>query len=208
MATQDKLTQRELELKAELAKIDLHRQSIATSNKFFADTDPATRRVLIARDAIRQINTGRISPAGYDGGNSCYLTFGSTANAKIASSAVCDIRSEANGLKCTACIRGSILLGCISKFNNLTNVDLGDVGTNGFNLNAEALKRYEERFFDPKQLALMEAAYERRSVGRANTLSDTERSRAYAFSNRIPDRTERLLAILTNVVLNKGTFVP
>jgi hypothetical protein len=169
------------------------------------------KRVAIAEDTLKHIYTGKLVP-----------TSGTFVDDGIAYSADNDsvqklFRSQE---KCEVCALGSLFLSYVDVANRCKVKDFSSSDGDG----AYIMRRLSS-FFDKRQLALIEAAFEAGSgmVGNAEEfeLSETEFNIASEFGSRLLDKINFLdhfdniseddailVAICVNIIQNKGIFNP
>jgi len=166
------------------------------AKKKWKDLTRAERRVQIAKDALKtvQSNTYR----GYNGG---YLA-GFAPNKIMDHSFVpspedCDLIAQ----ECSVCARGALLLSRASRFNTLTMADLGlDAWSLTLSASSEATTEGLSGAFTEKQLEEIENAFE-------SDWANSWEPAAEKFGASFPDRQDRLIAILQNII-DHGTFKP
>lgn len=128
------------------------------------------------------------------------------------------LRTKQKNKVCNACARGTLLICTINKENNFTFDDLNNVYTNKFDPESTVDKRLLS-LFSPKQLALIEEAFEqesgisfwhtnREAIFNDKYLTEEEAIKAHMFHDRYKTDDERLLAIFENILKNKGLFKP
>jgi len=107
---------------------------------------------------------------------------------------------------CEVCVRGSLLVSLIRKDNNFTGEDLDNMSCGYFDSWSVEDKRLLE-LFSPEQLSLIEYAFENFSADRYINEKDLDKVEDF-FVLYEHNNTERLIAILKNIIKNKGTFKP
>lgn len=186
---------------------------IARRNRLFKGKTAAQKRVLIAKDVIAQIVAKKFK-----------ATFGTYIH--ITNVLYCgDIKSAQTQLLhtnsvCKCCAIGSVLASCIL-FNNKVDVE----SANNLHMNGDRYSDFEKTHplrtsglhsvFSMKQLLLMEAIFERHSE---NDICDNHEisfdkvceiyDRWNYDANLLTDPTKRLIAIMKNIIRNKGRFIP
>lgn len=126
-----------------------------------------------------------------------------------------DIRKNFKKIQqCRCCALGSCLLS-ITKFKNTLTV--GDLG-GGINSYKEKEAKKLFTMFSPQQLLLIENSFEGSpsdsmtmrigaNVFGKNTTNEQD-EKCTSFYNRYDNVNDRLVAIMKNIVANKGTFKP
>lgn len=106
--------------------------------------------------------------------------------------------------KCSACAIGTLFVAMVNKHNDLQINDY-----RAASLKTGACHVYLQRFFEPKQLGLIEAAFEMSNVQASikNCTLDEVRS-AIKFGRKHQKSHDRMVAILNNIIENDGEFVP
>jgi hypothetical protein len=142
----------------------------------------AKQRVAIAKDALAWIEAGALEPT--------TGLFISPSRADCYSSKG-QLRDTVLG-KCHVCALGSLLLAKAVRFDNVLCNQMNYLNTRmGVGPIAD--------HFDRNQLLLIESAFE----GYSDEDNDVQ-----IFYSKYPDPKDRLVAILKNLIKNKGTFKP
>ena len=171
--------------------------------KLKGKTEELTRKrkkaIEIAKDVIAAIKAQSIliSKSGYayaitDGDKP---TDGVDFRDKYYDHSVKDLRKN-QGLKCQVCALGGMLVTLVDKHNKVT---LRELEEHGGELAYEKLKCA----FSPTQLALIESVFE----GWLDYSSVVQNAKIKAYFNKYPVASERLTAIMRNIIRNKGQFV-
>lgn len=171
----------------------------------------AEARILIAKDALKQMKFWKITAGKYCEFNTVVPTGESLQ--KILP------KVQQN---CEVCAKGALFLSFVRKFNNVSTNDLNRQTSydyndwNNFNAEKEYVSadsgficRKLEKYFTRTQLDLIEFAFEGEDVC-GDTWQKTEeyQDKVRAYSQQFPDDEERLKVILKNIVRNGGTFKP
>jgi hypothetical protein len=170
----------------------------------------AKRAVLLAKDVLQQIRlhkliveTGNYVYTGRPQSIAvCDLSLGTAAGKKAVGDAQCHVCAKgalfvANALRTNSCSVGDVL-----------NVAAGSGYTEPL-LTERLVDDNDTASFDTKSWHLMEAAFERDSCfGHEAGLSWEATEAAAAFGDEHQDDERRLVAIMLNVIKNKGKFVP
>ena len=163
--------------------------------EFLAMT-PQQKRVTIARDTIEQVEAKKFRPrrghwliiGTWTGGRRGY--FDPTPGEADARGAI-----ELRSTTCAGCAMGGMFASLIRRTNGVT---VGATQLAGFGDIAYAMRD----IFDKVQLRLIEAAFERRV-----NACDIDRAAAGRWGSKFDNEADRLLAIMRNIVRNKGEFV-
>jgi hypothetical protein len=169
----------------------------------------AEMRVAIAKDVIAQIKAKKYNPMQgtwveqVGGDNYNDWLFHNARNCEV------DVRDYTNNIKkCNVCALGSLFVSAVNKYNNVYgtywSVSTNEVFDTSETNNRSPLLRY----FTIKQIRLIEHTFE---GGMGAVCFDNDHpmlNKSYAFYSQYPDSKDRLLAIMKNIVENKGTFKP
>lgn len=201
-------------------KNEFLKKEIARRNKLFAGKTNAQKRVLIARDVIAQINTEKIIPK-----KGTWFEF-ELKNYRI------DMKDYTSGRKqilcddntqCVCCGVGSLLASCVL-FNNkvstnsldrIWNIDF-DASLDMFDRHSPEIKSGLLDIFSRNQLALIECVFENRTARSYDEYTNRgippcpydEVIKIIRLWKTPADSTERLVAIMKNIIRNRGTFKP
>ncbi len=171
---------------------------IKKANTRFARMTDAQKRIAIAKDVIKQVNAKRIKPT-----RGIYLET-KFAGSKIT---IADVGLEMelkalyeNMPSCNACALGSMFVCAVSKFNNLSIEE---------HINDGRKIEYDKNVYDT--IKVQEIYYGRPTeyLGQFfSTAQLDELERAFEADKSWDPRssTERLIAIMKNIIRNKGTF--
>lgn len=151
----------------------------------------------IVRDAIAQINSKNIEPTEGE-----YLAFEIYPKRK---QSLQDIIASGNN-QCTACAKGAIFASCVLNVNKV-------YGKDSFN-QEYFMKNKLTTWFTPLELDMIEAAFEVCVVTNDNGLLEDKNynltklgKKCIKFGGKYKNTTNRLLAILNNILENK-VFTP
>lgn len=161
-----------------------------TPNQLFESMSPAERRVAIAKDVIVQLKSEQLLAATHE-----YVVPSLSKFWKPdPQQQLCDVYNQT---VCRVCARGALLVAAVKRFNNITVGQFGEPTVYAFT--PEAFRNHERQFFDDNQIIEIETAFERCGRG---SLS------AVLFGDKYEDTTERMLAIMENIIRNNGVFNP
>jgi hypothetical protein len=175
--------------------------------KFHAAT-PAQKRVILAKDVLKWLNTNKLRAAGESGRGSSYLVIPEISSYEGV--------TKVNGYSCTACAIGG-LFAVAAEHGSCSLTDgcgrfVALFGRDGTDVQGAIRDAMETAgLFSASQLALIEWAYE---LGAGiptppdSLVEPGTRARAYAFGYGYEQGAERMRAIMTNIIANKGEFIP
>lgn len=198
------VTQQEPEIVQAKAKVEQARQAleIAKNNLAFAKLSPAAKRVMLAADVLEQIRIKRLKPISQQ-----YIVGGITYKAG---------RNVAED-GCKACAIGAMFVCAVDKPN--FKIDLVDgfpyseVSTDDHMEGVEwsNMRDALSSYFTVEQLGLIESAFEctmkRASAYFADVLTLDQFTKAQKFGRKYKV-ANRMIAIMKNIIRNKGTFKP
>ncbi len=188
------------------------KREIARRNRVFSKATKAQKRVLVAKDVITQLKVGK-----FEARSGMFVTLPYVTRTKGGDASL-QVALLQDKQPCQCCALGSLVLSCTLFANKQTVSDgiafeaLGEMldGTTGFGV----LKNGFEKLFSERQFRLIEYAFENGdgyfgfSSWEDGKLSNGAIARAQDFSARHDDSTELLVAIMKNIIKNKGTFKP
>ena len=135
---------------------------------------------------------------------------------EIGKAQVCDLLE---GAECTVCGIGAAFVAAVKRADDLELKDLLNNTRCSWDLqyhpeefsDSAAMRRYLRKYFLRRDIALIECAFEQ-SNGFARHegvgCNDPEVDRAVSFGVKFSEDEDRLLAIMQNIVDNKGRFRP
>lgn len=187
------------------------KQQIKVREAKFKAANAAQKRILVAKDVLAQVKSGKLTAKT---GN--WLTVHGVPDTQmdehgepIGSMREALVHPEVN---CTACALGGLFMSCTLfnnkvEFKDYEHEDIGDLISEG-----EHFKNKLDTVFCRTQLKLIETAFElgngwfgERSTGKELTESQRQ---ARAFGEQHMDPSDRLVAIMKNIIKNNGTFKP
>ena len=202
-----------------------YNKRIQEENQWFKGLTKSQKRVQIALDVLTQLRTKRIvAQAGM------YFE-GTLSKDELQVSENTDMQEVLRNTEtCTACAVGSLFVCAVERFDKFKATDVFDYDEvdKEFEIDIDQFDSYLEKFFTPKQLGMMEAAFEGFFHNwDASLIPLKEREAAISFFKgtdlepqdltvwssirEIEDRElapERLRLIMENLVINNGTFDP
>lgn len=175
----------------------------------FDQLTPAQKRVVIAEDVVKHIRARdayKIQPY-------CVLSFDERYDDSLDDTTKISVENIASvAPACCVCAKGAMMLSRIMCFGGFTyQYRIDD--------DEQAIESLEG-IFDPFQLDLIEAAFEkyifswhvdRHAYEDSGELSDEAKQvfdRAVHFGERYAGDSDRLLAIMQNIISNQGIFLP
>jgi len=184
-----------------------------TRNKKFARMTKAQKRVEIAKDALKQLRANQYKAA-TDG----YFTLAKSAVNTLEFGVRLKLSHviKHNPKNCHVCLRAAVLLSTFRKFKPTAMADCQAYFTrydNSLCMDDVDTAKVEKQFFTVHQTQLMETAFEQRELYSGPTynidspLTSEDVKAAEAFGKRYRSPKTRMIAILSNVVRNKGKFV-
>lgn len=191
------------EVKKTKAQIALEKK-----NKAFKKLGKLEKRVEIAKDVIAQVKANK-----YKGRCGEYINaedLDNYLNGEYVSLQPILLEKD---YTCEVCAKGGLFLSTVRKRNKFEVSDLYDLPNNSYQIVSEL-----EDIFTENQLDLIECAFEGRLVmGSCNdniTLSDISdeptklAEKAFEFYHKYTNDNDRLIAIMQNIIDNKGVFKP
>lgn len=215
MASKTKKTVTKKFTPAEIAaEIKLNNRRTRERNRRFEKMSDAQKRVRIAKDVIEHIKAGFLKPA-----NSGYLTLSRAVEKEFTKdlyrgdySTLEEDKAPAKPLhqlfqkseSCTVCGIGGVFVAAVVRADKCTVDDMGSVD------NDDYMREYLGAWFDIDQLGLIESAFEYDpSFGQRYEMSNNDDTchAAAGFGYAFKNPSQRLLAIMENIVENDGQFV-
>lgn len=193
------------------AKAYFKKNAVKISNEKFESSEPAKKRIQIAKDVIKQLNVGKIiAKTG---------TYFSSRTVEKKVSKLKEPEELQELLKgapaCKVCGIGSLFICDIIRNDKY----VVDPDNEGLDVDGDVIAERFSGIFDPSQLDLIETAFEARVMfDRTNTLRERDylgwskntsvANTAIAFGKKYRNTQKRLVAIMENIIKNKGTFTP
>ncbi len=182
-------------------------KQIEKRNKEFAAADDAGKRVLVAKDVIKLLKGDKFTAA-----TGHFMSLGNDvdyADSEREESMQKTGLREAflgNHVECSGCALGGLMLSCTLYNNKYTYGELSDTGGDlgAWVKNERPIKNGLNKIFSRDQLKLIEQSFE----GGTGYFTGGAPYEAEVFYGNYDDDKKRLLAIMENIVRNKGTFVP
>lgn len=200
------------------------KKSTVAKKKPSAGSTKAQMRVTIAKDVLAQIAARRYRPEAGSwvddsalGGLDTYISgrfdkaYAAQAQSKKPGKDDCEIKVNAkdylNKVKtCSVCALGAIFM---SQVNTCGDVIFSEDSASPFDVFEDLYSSPLKKYFSVNQLTLIEGCFEGTSGAHECDLNDGDDrliAQAYVFTYENP--TKRMTAIMTNIIRNKGNFVP
>lgn len=170
---------------------------IEESNKNFQNLSDAKKRVAIAKDALEQVLAKK-----YKVKTGQYVTFLGSGS-PVAKSEELDVPVACNlqDVKCQVCARGALFVSALRK-----DASIGpEYISNDENLGNDDIQMTEDQYFSREQLDLIESAFEVDQF--CDDAPEEMAMAAELYGRSLGNKDERLVAILKNIIRNKGEFV-
>lgn len=166
------------------------------TRKAFKKLPKDKKRVAIAKDVLVQLNARKIIPV-----TGTYL---SILFAKESDKGK-ELQSVLKKKECEACALGSCFISLVRFEDNFKvkdkYIDEGEIYKSSFN---SRLKKY----FSATQLVLIESAFEKTDMASGLNYNMQKMNDAIAFGRDYYYPSDRLVAIMRNIIENSGTFIP
>ncbi len=189
----------------------------AKNKKFWALTKPQ-QRVAVAKDVIKMLNTKFLHAK-----KGTYFQFDSSV--KIVPEKLDDLFSTIKRKQdsCTVCGIGGCFAGMVDLGNKITTKSvIGEVDRVEYfdEIGDEDMRKYLRKVFTPRQLTMIECAFEMyaghhdgkdyaKSWGTKAWDKNVKDSHAADdFGRNYANSNDRLIAIMENIIKNKGEFKP
>lgn len=170
------------------------------------------RAVAVAKDVLKHLDTLRMTQGDYLSGT---LKLPAEQIGKIDAGTqmqtLCDVATE----RCRVCAIGACFLSHVRLFNEVSLGDVlgrqmfeyrkADAEYLPFSIVDTVMRRYLDDYFGRQNLQLIEAAFER-CTGYA--YGHHQAYDAVEFGAKFALATNRMQAIMENVIANNGTFIP
>lgn len=195
-------------------KID---REITRRNRVFKKASNAKKRVLIAKDVLKQIAVKKFLPRpGYWYHLPPSIDNCPQSDAPLQQALLSTNKREA----CTGCALGSLFISCTLFNNNVTISEAETENANGafgraIDTEFETKPVFHnglDQIFSRKQLELIEYVFEQRGLFDHDTQLAMSTAAKDAWLAKFPARKShakaRLIAIMKNIIANNGTFKP
>lgn len=201
---------------ADAAYLKMVNAEVLKRNVAFKSTNAAGKRVLIAKDVLKQIKDGRFVPAPGDWAD---LKFAPAENPwELNGESLRETFLSGKVESCKCCALGGLFTSCTLFKNEVT---VKETSTINIGLEIRAGNKFKnglDKIFPRKQLILIEHAFEKADgffcedrlvdMDPRSLPSKESLAKALKFGARYSDDGKRLIAIMRNIVKNSGTFNP
>ena len=177
-------------------------------NQAFKKASKAQKRVMIAQDVIAQIKAKRYVP---ESGTFVIANWSEKIDYKDHSDNIQEAFQKKQIETCQVCALGGLFMSCTNLNNNTNFEQLEQAEDLGEMIDNEGrISNGMDKFFSVNQLKLIETYFENaqgyfRDYEVSINIPESHRN---AFHNQYLDDDERMIAIMENIVNNKGTFIP
>lgn len=192
-----------------LYQFDQHRNEIPVwwyEQKPLDEQPDWVQRVIIAKDVIAQIEAERYFAKG-----GSYIRISEEDDYRGS------VKENFQNIKhCKVCALGGCFLSIVRFKNNVDFDELTDIGAMQFAHNNK-FKQILTSIFSIQQLILIENAFENGWFGESPifgsydekySVSRQDKHEAWEFGQQFSNQNDRLIAIMQNIIDNKGTFKP
>jgi hypothetical protein len=182
---------------------------LSAQNKRFWEQSKPMQRVAVAKDVIKQINAQFLIAK-----KGVYLQAGIKAE-EIDPSVKLDKffdELKTKGQPCTVCGIGACFVSLVNLGNSVNaKSSFSDISCNDISgINDDFMRPKLRKVFTPRQLTLIECAFERESHF-GDDYADVPyktKDEACDFGYLYPNASDRLIAIMQNIIDNEGFFRP
>ncbi len=183
---------------------------IARNNEKFRQATRSQKRVLIAREVLAQLKTGRFIAKH---GTFLFLDNEDVyADESELHKSLQELFLSKEIKNCSVCALGGLMFGCtiLNNKERVGNLDVEFYGLGERIRQNGKLRNGLNTFFSSEQLQLIEIAFEN-DRGAFRSLSIRNREQAYKaayFGSNIDDPYDLMVKIMRNIIKNKGEFIP
>jgi len=184
----------------------LTENKIKTLNAKFESLNPAEQRVLIARDVLAQVKKEKFFPR--RGSYIKHLTIGGN-ECDITTNRRNSVQKHFDEITCYCCALGACLLSATKYKNKLEFQDVCNLAA------SQSPWDLLRGIFPSKQLNMIEYAFEAERSGTRvgenrfnNYLEDGIKEACIDFGRNYAEPEDRMIAIMKNIIKNKGEFKP
>ena len=162
----------------------------------------ADARVAIALDVIETILIGRMTPkSGYG-----YLSVKEASKEGNSSYEALALSVKRRGkTKCRVCAIGAAALCAIGLYDD---AEVMEKGFYAGGASEQEMREVLSKWFSGQQVDLLESAFECSKFNERDETAESSILRAVRFGERYENAEERLIAIMENIIKNKGLFRP
>jgi hypothetical protein len=171
--------------------------------KPFKKLSPAQKRVAIAKDVLKQIKRERYDIKLGSFGSLPEYEYHEDAEKIVANRKF----FQKEDPRCDVCAVGAAICSGIRLFNKVSFTAMG--------LDSDLSYQLIQNFFSDEQAVLIENAFELgdgaftpNEIDEIADLPEIDTDAAIEFGSNFENRTERAVAIFSNIIRNKGEFIP
>lgn len=182
--------------------------TMSTKNKTFWKKSKSEQRIAIAKDVLAQLKLGFYKA---DAGTYCEII--KLKNDIEDAPEKLDkvfVALKKQGASCEVCGIGSCFVSLVNLGDKAKTDDfLSSMVEDRDSIDDSSMRILLRKVFAPRQLSLIETAFERDEFNDAKDNAGYEHvQKAKQFGQRYSSDKGRLTAIMNNIVENKGTFIP
>jgi len=184
----------------------LTENKIKKLNDKFKSLSKTEKRVLIARDVIAQVKAEKYFPR--RGSYIKYLTLGGDEY-DVTTNSMASLQKHFDEITCNCCALGACLLSATKYKNRLEFQDVYNLAS------SQSPWDLLKGIFSSKQLNMIEYAFEAERSGTRvgenrfkNYLEEEIQVACIDFGRSYDDPEDRMIAIMKNIIKNKGEFKP
>ena len=156
------------------------------------------KAVAVAKDVLKHLKALRIAQGYYINGDALPVMEG-------------DLKDNLDTVqkKCRVCLLGACVLSKARLYDNVPLEELLFDSDAGKSLSADEddTRSILQDVFDPEQMDLMEAAFEKTTCLAEDCTDYALLVQAVDFGNRYEDRYDRVKAVMENIIANNGKFI-
>lgn len=186
-------------MKKELTRVEKLKQelkiamSIEKRNKAFNKLSKPEKRVAIAKDVIIALKAKKYIAKSGD-----YLNLNSKSGKDLFGVNINQELLCSDDVTCTVCAIGAMFTSKVAISNNFDDYRPSD----------NEMRSHLSKYFSMPQLHLIESAFEGWEKGSTSISGNIPNDNHMIFEEKYPNDNDRMIAIMENIVENKGTFKP
>lgn len=175
---------------------------LSAKNKRFKALTKSEKRVEIAKDVIKWIKAKKVKVR-----SGKYIKLPGRVSEEDEETSVEKIFQKQT---CQVCALGACFVGMVDLGNDINTGGLFQKDLTGANIDDWVMRDYLRKIFSNKELFKIETAFELQVVVEEISDTDVEKYRvsAIAFGKMYEREDQRLIAIMKNIIHNKGEFKP
>lgn len=177
-----------------MSNVNKINELIAENNRIWRQASDKEKRILLAKDCLRQIKTGKYIPkSGRWVGEGTVLRIANSCNP---GASIQPVLLDPN-MTCECCALGALVLSQVRYSNNVCNKSLG------LSLHPSSLEIYGDN------AEMIEYCFEKgRGLYTQFCFGREDLKRCLAFIKKYPNKNKRIVAIFENIIKNDGEFKP